>query len=81
MSLGMKRLLVWVVSMVIGFVVTVLLIGPGFDSLPLFSSIEDPQGVSVQEYGYMYFLVTAVPIGLIAVIWLDYFMDTGILPD
>lgn len=77
----LKRALVWGISQILGAVVTYLIITVGFDLLPLFSSVQTPQGVTIQEYGYMYFLVTSVPIGLVFMIWMDRFMDTGILPD
>jgi hypothetical protein len=75
-SLFWRRVFVWVVSQVIGFIITALfvvgvlhLLVPDFDS------------VSIEKYGYIYFLVTAVPIGLTVMFWMDYFMDTRILPD
>lgn len=80
-SLTIRRLLVWVISMILGFVTAFLIISVGFDLLPLVTSIQTPQGVTIQEYGNTYFLFTAVPIGLIYVTWLDYFMGTNILPD
>ena len=80
-SLTIRRIIVWVVSMILGFGVGYLIITVGFDLLPLFTSVQSPQGVSLQEYGIQYFLWTAVPIGLVFVIWLDAFMDTRILPD
>lgn len=80
-SLTIRRIIVWVVSMVLGLGVGYVIITVGFDLLPLFTSIQSPQGVSVAEYGTLYFLFTAVPIGLVFVIWLDAFMDTRILPD
>lgn len=80
-GLNLKRLLVVVISMALGFLTAWLIIGVGFDMLPLISSIQNPAGVSIQEYGIQYFLVTAVPIGIIFMIWLDLFMETGILPD
>lgn len=80
-SLTIRRIIVWVVSMGLGFLVGYGTITIGFDMLPLFSSIEAPQGVSIAEYGILYFVFTAVPIGLVFVIWLDAFMDTRILPD
>jgi len=43
--------------------------------------VQTPQGVSIEEYGALYYLFTSVPIGLVFVIWLDAFMDTRILPD
>lgn len=80
-SLTIRRIIVWVISMGLGFVVGNGIITVGFDLLPLFTSIQAPQGISIQEYGTIYFLFTAVPIGLVFVIWLDAFMDTRILPD
>ncbi|XWX04942.1 hypothetical protein VZO05_05175 [Aggregatilineales bacterium SYSU G02658] len=79
--LNVKRLVVIVISQVIGFIITALIISVGFDLLPLISSIQTPQGVSIAEYGTIYFLVTAVPIGIIVMIGLDAVMDTKILPD
>jgi len=37
--------------------------------------------ISIQKFGILYFLTAAIPIGLIFVVWLDYFLDTRILPD
>ncbi len=79
--LNVKRLVVIVISQVIGFIISYLIISVGFDLLPLISSIQSPQGVTIAEYGTIYFLVTAVPIGIIVMIWLDAVMDTKILPD
>jgi hypothetical protein len=80
-SLTIRRIIVWVISMGLGFIIGNGIISLGFDLLPLFTSIQAPQGLSIQEYGIIYFLFTAVPIGLVFVIWLDAFMDTRILPD
>jgi hypothetical protein len=79
--LNVKRLVVIVISQLIGFFITYLIISVGFDLLPLISSIQTPQGVTIAEYGTIYFLVTAVPIGIIVMIALDAVMDTKILPD
>lgn len=80
-SLTIRRIIVWVISMLLGFAAGYAIITIGFDMLPLFSSVQTPQGVSIEEYGIVYFLFTAVPIGLVFVIWLDAFMGTRILPD
>ena len=80
-SLTIRRLIVWVVSMILGLVVGYGIITIGFDMLPLFSAVQTPQGVSIEEYGIQYYLFTSIPIGLVFVIWLDAFMDTRILPD
>jgi hypothetical protein len=37
--------------------------------------------ISLEKYGAQYFLWTAFPLGLVFVIWLDYFLDTRILPE
>lgn len=75
-SLTVRRLIVWVVSFALGFLVSWLIISVGFPII-----LPTSRGVSIQEYGYMYFLVTMVPISLVFVIWLDAFLDTRILPD
>lgn len=90
-SLTIRRIIVWSVSMVLGLLVGYGIITVGFDLLPelrripiagwLFGGIKNPQGVSLQEYGTLYYLFTSIPIGLVFVIWLDAFMDTRILPD
>lgn len=80
-SLNVKRLFVVVVSQVLGLVITFLIITVGFDLLPLFSSIQTPQGTSPADYGLLYFLVTSVPIGVVIMIWMDALLDTKILPD
>ena len=80
-SLTIRRIIVWVVSMVLGLIAGYGIITVGFDMLPLFSAVQTPQGVSIDEYGMLYYLFTSVPIGLVFVVWLDAFMDTRILPD
>ncbi len=80
-SLGLRRAIVFVVSMALGLGGAHLTITLGFDLLPLFSSVQTPQGVTIAEYGIQYFLVTGVPLGIVFLIWLDYFVGTGILPD
>jgi hypothetical protein len=80
-GLTLKRLFVFTVSMVLGFIVGYLIISVGFNSLPRFSSIQVPQGRTIAEYGYQYFFWTSFPIGIVFMIWLDMFLDTGILPD
>jgi hypothetical protein len=75
-SLTVRRLIVWVVSMILGFVVSWLIITVGFPIVK-----PEATGITIEKYGTIYFLVTAVPIGLIFVTWLDMLMDTRILPD
>ena len=90
-SLTVRRIIVWVVSMILGFIVGYGIITVVFDLLPLlhiipligwlFEGIKSPQGITLEEYGIQYYLFTSIPIGLVFVIWLDAFMDTRILPD
>lgn len=80
-GLTLKRLLVIIISQLLGFLTTALLIGPGFDILGRFIPVQTPQGRSIAVYGIQYFLWTAVPIGIVFMIWLDKFLDTHILPD
>lgn len=37
--------------------------------------------VDVQEYGLLYSVLTGLPVGLAAAVWLDLFLGTNILPD
>jgi hypothetical protein len=80
-TLNTKRLAVILLSQLIGFIIAYLIITVGFDLLPYISTIKTPQGRTPAEYGTIYFIVTAVPIGLIIMIWMDQFLDTRILPD
>lgn len=80
-NLGIRRLIVVVISQALGFFTTYLIITAGFSALPAISSIETSQYRTPEEYGYMYFIVTAVPIGIVFMIWLDKYLDTRILPD
>lgn len=85
-SLTVRRVVVWLVSGALGFVTTYLIITVGFSLLPFISlpPIITPvqsEAVTIQEYGYIYFLTTALPLALMYMVWIDYFMDTKILPD
>jgi uncharacterized membrane protein len=75
-SLNVRRLIVWVASFALGFVVTWLLVVVG---LPFIKP--ESAGLTLQKFGTGYFLVAMVPIALIFVTWLDKFMGTKILPD
>ena len=75
-SLTVRRLIVWVVGMGLGFLITALFV-------VLILPWMGPQAgnpISIQKYGYQYFFWTALPLGLMFVVWLDYFMKTRILP-
>ena len=85
-SLTIKRIIVWAVSAVLGILTALLIITVGFAVLPLISipPIITPvqaEAISIEKYGIIYFITTAFPLGLIYVVWLDYFLDTKILPD
>jgi hypothetical protein len=76
-SLLVRRLIVFVVGLGIGAVLSALFV-------TLILPWMGPHGgfpISVETYGGQYFLWTALPLGLVFVIWLDYFLDTRILPD
>ncbi len=76
-SLLVRRLVVFVVGFVLGGVISaafVILVLPWLG----------PQNgipISIAKYGYQYFFWTAFPLGIMFIIWLDYFLDTRILPD
>lgn len=76
-SLTLRRIIVWVVSMGLGFLIAAMFI-------TLILPWMGPHGgdpISIEKYGTLYYITTAVPIGLVFVVWLDYFLDTRILPD
>ncbi len=75
-SLNFRRLIVWIVSFILGFVVTALIVVVG---LPFIKP--ESAGITLTKFGTGYFLVAMVPIALIFVTWLDKLMDTHILPD
>lgn len=77
-SLTVRRLVVWVVSMILGVLIGLLIITV---VLPALSPDPNERPLSIEEYGIIYFLVTVVPIGLIFVTILDHFLDTRIWPD
>lgn len=77
-SLTIRRILVWVVSMILGFAIGHLIIQA---VLPALSPDPNAGPISIQTYGIIYFLVTAIPLGLLFMTWFDYFADTRIWPD
>lgn len=85
-ALTVRRIIVWVVSLGLGFLTALLIITVGFAILP---SIQLPplltpvqsEAVSIQKYGIIYFICTAGPLALVYLVWLDAFMGTRILPD
>ncbi|NJL57349.1 hypothetical protein HC928_21060 [bacterium] len=77
-SLLVRRIIAWGVGMALGFVVSWLIIT---FFLPAVSPDPNAEAVSIAKYGRMYFLVTMVPLGLMFMTWLDYFLDAKIWPD
>ncbi len=76
-SLLVRRIIVFVVGLGIGAVLSALFV-------TLVLPWMGPHGgvaISLEKYGAQYFLWTAFPLGLVFVIWLDYFLDTHILPE
>lgn len=59
---------VWAVSSAIGFVTTWILVFVVFNT-------------TLDRFGINYFFLTAFSIAILLVIWLDYFLDTKILPE
>lgn len=85
-SLTIKRIIVWVVSTVLGLLSALLIITVGFAVLPsiVLPPIITPvnsEAISIGKYGTIYFLTTALPLALLFMVWLDHFLDTRILPD
>ena len=76
-SLTVRRIIVWVVSLALGFLVTALFITV---ILPWMGP-NSGYPISIAKFGNEYFLVASLPIGLIFVVWLDHFLDAHILPD
>lgn len=85
-SLTVKRIIVWVVSIILGSLGAFLIITVGFALLPsiFLPPIITPvnsEAISIAKYGTIYFLTTALPLVLLVMVWLDHFLDTRILPD
>lgn len=85
-SLFVKRLVVWVISALLGGLTAYLIITVGFSILPLLylPPIITPVNsypISIDTYGIIYFLTTALPLALLYLVWLDYFLGTRIMPD
>lgn len=75
-SLAIRRAFVWVVSLVFGFITTWVLVTFFFPVL-----IPAEAGKGLGDYGLLLTILTVIPISLIAVAWLDYFLDTRIHPE
>lgn len=75
-QLNVRRLFVWFVSMGLGLLTTWIFVVFVFPIL-----IPQEAGKGLGDYGLLLTVLTTIPIGLIFVAWLDYFMDTRIHPD
>lgn len=78
MSLTVRRLVVWGVSLVLGVLISIAILT---FLLPAVSPSPIAEPVSVAKYGIQYFFWTAFPIALVFVTILDAFLDTRIWPD
>lgn len=75
-SLNLRRLIVWGISLVLGFIGTWLTVVVIFPIL-----IPTEAGKGLGDYGVLATILTMIPFTLLFVAWLDYFMDTRIHPD
>ena len=70
------RIFVWGISMALGFAVAALIVVVGLPAIK-----PESAGITIADFGTLYYLFIAVPLGLIFLVWLDLLADTGILPD
>lgn len=59
---------IWAVSIAVGLVLTWFMVFVVF-------------ATDLERFGVSYFFISAFSIAILLVIWLDYFLDTRILPD
>ena len=71
MGLGIRRLILVILSLAGG-------IGLLFGILALLDAAYGD--VSIERYGLVYAILTALPLAILVGIWLDAFMGTGLLP-
>lgn len=76
-ALAVKRLIVWAVSLGLGFAITAAFV----TTILPWMGPHNGHAISIQRYGFQYFFWTALPLSLVFVVWLDYFLDARILPD
>ncbi len=74
MSLGLRRVLVLVLA-IIGGVAGV------FAIFALLNAVYPTAYVDLERYGTVYFILTALPLGLLVGLWMDYFLRAGIIPE
>ena len=70
------RIFVWGGSMTLGFAVAALTVVVGLPAIK-----PESAGITIADFGTLYYLFIAVPLGLVFLVWLDLLADTGILPD
>ena len=70
------RIFVWLVSMALGFALAALIVIVGLPAIK-----PESAGITIGDFGILYYLFMAVPLGLVFLVWLDLLADTGILPD
>jgi len=73
MDLGLKRVLLVVLSIAGGVAGVFLVLG--------FLNLAYGANVNLERYGMTFAVLTAVPLALLVAVWLDYFMGTGILKE
>lgn len=75
-SLTIKRLIVWAVSLGLSTIISAL-----FVTLVLpWLGPNNGFAISIAKYGIQYFLWTVLPLAMVFLVWLDYFLGTEILP-
>ena len=70
------RIFVWSISMALGFAVAALTVIVGLPAIK-----PESAGITIADFGTLYYLFIAVPLGLVFLVWIDLLADTGILPD
>ncbi len=76
--LTVRRITVWIVSMVMGVFLTLAILT---FFLPENNPSPSAKPIGIGVYGIQYFLSTAFPLGMVFVTILDYFMEAKIWPD
>ncbi len=73
MSVGLKRVLLIIFSLIGGVAGVFLVLG--------ILNVAYGANVTLERYGTTFAILTAVPLALFVAIWLDYFMGTNILKE
>ncbi len=75
-SLTVRRIVVWLVSFILGFITIDIIVTVGFPILK-----PEAVGITLGAFGFGYFIVSYIPVSLIFVVWLDALLGSKILPD